>query len=146
MEGQLTLTNESLERREKACKSRAQISLPVPVSPWRRTGTSVVATRSSFWRIACMVGVRPKTMSRGGRSRKAAEFTKWSKGCPTSELDLAKPSLEVARERPYVLNRQLARNFRVYECMYLCLHLERVEIPFVYRMINATNVELIFSF
>src|SRR3981189_2156510 len=78
MAGQLTLTKEPRARKEKACRSRTQISLPVPLSPWMRTGTSVSATRSSLFRTACIAAVFPKMMSSGGRL-KEADSAWWTK-------------------------------------------------------------------
>src|ERR1700730_11683504 len=79
MAGQLTLTREARARREKACRSRTQISLPVPLSPWIRTGTSVSATRSSLFRTACIAADFPKMISSGGRVREAADSALWTK-------------------------------------------------------------------
>ncbi len=72
--GQLTLTSDPRARIEKACSRRTQISLPVPLSPCIRTGTSVSATRSSLLRTACIAAVLPKKISRGRQIKRDGGF------------------------------------------------------------------------
>src|SRR6267143_6437539 len=47
---------------------RAMMSLPVPLSPWIRTGTLAAATLSMRSRSVCMMSDLPKTMDSGGIS------------------------------------------------------------------------------
>src|SRR6266567_4736073 len=46
------------------------MSLPVPLSPWIRTGTFALASLARRSRTARMPSVRPKTMASGGISPK----------------------------------------------------------------------------
>src|SRR5258708_33522555 len=47
---------------------RAIMSLPVPLSPWIRTGTLALATLSMRSRSDCMTSERPKITASGGNS------------------------------------------------------------------------------
>ena len=47
---------------------RARISLPVPLSPWSRTGTLAVAAMSTLRRTASIAVDDPKITSSGGNS------------------------------------------------------------------------------
>src|SRR5690349_17066267 len=68
MAGQLTLTNGPLRHGERAWIMRAMMSLPVPLSPWIRTGTLALATLSIRSRNDCMVSEWPKITVSGGIS------------------------------------------------------------------------------
>ena len=68
MAGQLTLTKGPDLHGDRAWTSLAMMSLPVPLSPWIRTGTFAAATRSSRERSACMASDWPKTTASGGMS------------------------------------------------------------------------------
>src|ERR1035438_5491673 len=67
--GQVTLTQEDFARLERTWSSLAKISLPVPLSPCKRTGTVDSAVRSSFCRARAIIADCPKITFIGGRSR-----------------------------------------------------------------------------
>src|SRR6476620_1499770 len=71
MAGQFTLTKGPLFHGERVWTMRAMMSLPVPLSPWIRTGTLAAATLLRRSRTACMLSDRPKTTASGGNSPKA---------------------------------------------------------------------------
>src|SRR5215472_14158178 len=68
MAGQLTFTNGPDFHGERACTMRATISLPVPLSPWIRTGTLAPATLPRRSRNEFMASDEPKTTASGGIS------------------------------------------------------------------------------
>src|SRR5580658_9077472 len=88
--GQVTLTQGHFERLECACKNLAIMSLPVPLSPWSKTGTVVFATRSIFSRAAAIIGDWPNTRSSGGRERMSTNSVARARGIldPIQSLSL----------------------------------------------------------
>jgi len=78
--GQVTLTQAQCDRLDRACSDLANTSLPVPLSPCKRTGTVVSATRCSLARAAAIMGDRPKITSIGGRSRESTNSVVRARG------------------------------------------------------------------
>ena len=68
MAGQLTFTKGPVRHGESPWIMRAMMSLPVPLSPWIKTGTLALATLSMRSRSDCMVSEWPKTTGSGGIS------------------------------------------------------------------------------
>src|SRR5205807_3380812 len=77
--GQFTFTNGPDRHGDREWTKRAMMSLPVPLSPWMRTGTLAEATLSSRERRACMTSDWPKTTASGGISPRdcARELTEF---------------------------------------------------------------------
>src|SRR6185369_14144627 len=68
MAGQFTFTNGPVFHGDSPWTMRAMMSLPVPLSPWIRTGTLAAATLFIRDRSATMASDFPNTMESGGIS------------------------------------------------------------------------------